>query len=72
MSEPERPAYVVAVCEGATCVMVADLDDLPHGRPTAAMVVTEPERTLQTYGATSAPSVRTGPNRLGWASTVTW
>ena len=39
MSEPDRPAYRVALCEGNDCVQVAALDDLPGGPPTAAQAV---------------------------------
>ena len=44
MSEPAGPAYAVAVCEGRACVQVADLADLPRGRPTAAQAVAILER----------------------------
>ena len=44
MSGPERPLYVVALCEGNDCVRVADLDDLPGGLPTEAQAVALLER----------------------------
>ena len=39
MSAPERPGYVVAVCEGDDCVRVADLGALPGGPPSVAQAV---------------------------------